>query len=1248
MGTGKTLSIVRKIRDEIYDPGQRLNYDLWPLKLMALLLILANFHWLNKPPISKIGLIAITESVFLIYTGLFLFLFRNKISFSVQALSLIFDFLFIVLFDYLSLSFFGYNSRVYALYLIPVIYCGYWFKWSFTLVFVTMASLVYIILNYYTPDMAIFYTTWEKIGKIVPVIGIFCISAIAVILFKKKIKRDLIDVEQELIERAEKLEQIKESTQALLKDKIDGFIAINEKGNITEANQLARELLGYRERKIKINVKKLYAKDEASKIMTSLRQSPDGTIYNFKTWMLNKDKERIPLLLSASLLYDRELDLREMLSKKEKFPSIGYFRDIRAEEIFDTIARDITSITNEKALLDKIVEIVAKAIKSETCCVLVYNENNGLIEVISKYGTPKQLEGDKGIESYAVNESLTGKVFVSGETWNVTNIDVKKNLPEDIGIKWEYAERFAKFSRFGDFKHFLGTPLRIQGEVYGVIRVLNKYKTGKKLDKQGFMDKDILLLERISNQVSILLEKVRNKERFEAISTVGIELNAKVDVELDDLLDIIARGVVEGMKFKACFLRMTDGNKLRIKAYYGLTEKYENEEFTLEIGEGVSGKVAENGKRRIVEDIKKEEDFKLKLLLEKEELTSMLSIPLKYRGRVIGVISCYTRRKHKFTEQEIQIIETFAVYAAVAIQNKRRMDELLALNEIGGELLKPFQPDKSKPFGSEKLLDILLQQAKAISGANRVCLKRYDESTGEISTIKALNCKWHDKNKDFISKLSVDNLSRLVKTGEHIINHFDVEKDIVENVRNKDLLINIKSRIVVPFKIYGNISGVLFLDSYRENFFTEDDSLILKAFSIQAAIALRNAHFLNKLRMVTETFPRISELDIDVDKVLKSIVDIAANVLDTDILVLYLYDAKHKKIQWPPIYSGNIKFSEILESEDISADKPLSFIKRGTSHYANKSQEDSIMNSKDKPLRKGVPAHFVFREEIISSAGIVLNVGQEIVGVMFIDYRKPHEFDTDEKQIIEIFSSYIALATQNVMHFSEKKTADTMNTIGKLSANFAHKIKNDIGTINLYAGDLMDETKPDTPQYYPLTQIREKILKITKDINFLSSTSKMYVHEKKLVHVNDLIAELKSDISPDLEVKKITLKIEIQPGLPKLEIDPTQVKMVFINLTQNSIDAMPKGGQIFLAISRSNQNLVFEWTDTGCGISPKYTHKIFEVLWSTKDNGSGLGLFYAKTIIEEHGGSITLDTTHKKGARFVITLPVKELSDQEV
>jgi transcriptional regulator with GAF, ATPase, and Fis domain len=280
---------------------------------------------------------------------------------------------------------------------------------------------------------------------------------------------------------------------------------------------------------------------------------------------------------------------------------------------------------------------------------------------------------------------------------------------------------------------------------------------------------------------------------------------------------------------------------------------------------------------------------------------------------------------HKFTEQEIQIMETFAVYASVAIQNKKRMDELMALNEIGRELLKPFQP-----FESEKLLDLILNQAKAKSGADCLCIKRYDEFSGEIYTIRALNCKWYNQNKDFKVKLGEDKISKVIKTGKPaIIKDFDVEKDGVKDVTSKELLKNIKSRIIVPFKIYGKIFGALCLDSHRKNFFTEDDLLISNTFSIQAAIALRNADFFKKLQAVTETFPKISELHIDINEVLKKIADTAAEVLETDVLVLYRYDERKREIIWPPIYTGTMNYPQYMKNNVKSFQAPLSLINEG-------------------------------------------------------------------------------------------------------------------------------------------------------------------------------------------------------------------------------------------------------------------------------------------------------------------------------
>ncbi len=400
-------------------------------------------------------------------------------------------------------------------------------------------------------------------------------------------------------------------------------------------------------------------------------------------------------------------------------------------------------------------------------------------------------------------------------------------------------------------------------------------------------------------------------------------------------------------------------------------------------------------------------------------------------------------------------------------------------------------------------------------------------------------------------------------------------------------------------------------------------------------------YFIKKLHDVGGTFTKISEFHIDIDKSLKKIADSAAELLKTDVLLLYQYNEKHNEIIWPPIYTGDINFPELIISEEASSETAISIIKRGISHYSGHSQEDLILTSRAKRGRKHLPDGFVVRENIVSSAGILLKVSQKKVGIMFIHYRTSHEFDTEERQKIEIIASYIAIAIQDVIHFNEKQIAHTMQTIGKVASNFAHKIKNDINTIQLYTVTLLGKTKPEMPQYFPLTQIKERISKITDDIDFLLSTSKSKDQSRKTIDIKNLVNELKSEILPDLKTKKIKFDTEITPNLPKIECDPIQIKMVFVNLAQNSIDAMPEGGRISLSISKSKKNLLLKWTDSGGGISLNDAQKIFDIFWTTKDNGSGLGLFHVKAIIEEHGGSISLDLIYKKGARFIIILPTK-------
>ncbi len=1214
------------------------------IRWIVLFYLLVTFHLINDYPLFEMNKIVLAELFYFICIVGILLLGRRKLdSLAFNFSRLIVDFLFITLFEYLSLSTLGSHSWTHMLYLIPIIFSCFWYKKVFTFIFVTLVSASYFLLNYFILDMGkAFKTFTERVSILGPVITTFYLVAIGIIFFKKKIKGEYVERYSLLRQQTTELEQEKEYTRNLLKSSFDAIIAIDESGNITEINERACELLEYeKEFILSQDVGKFYIQGECNNVMNALLASEDGSIENFKTYIQNKSGEKILILLSAALLYDRKSGFKREFSEKKRFPSIGYFRDIRAEQVVDNIAREITFLTDEKTLLDKITKIVSRTLKAEVCSILTYKESTGKFKVISSSGIPEVLKETEWVEEYDEEQSsMISKILSLKQPLNISNIDVQKEQPQDVKIKWKYARNFAKYSRFGDFKHFLGIPLVIQDEVYGILRVINKYYNDNELDKQGFTENDQNLLKRISTQVSILIEKARDNERFGAISKVGCDLNEMLDVPIDKILEIIVKEVVEGMRFKACYLRLIeDTDNLKIKACYGLSEKFkQKDKYVLKIGEGISGNVVKTGEFRAVADLAKEEEYVFREIWKEEGLHSLLSIPLKYRNRIIGVLNCYSRRIHNFTHQEIQVMETFASYASIAIQNKKRVDELMALNKIGSDLVKPIK--------IEELFVLLLDRAKALSGADRLCIKIYDERDMEMKTADALDCIWYKKNKNLATNIWKDQINEVLKEGKSkIISSSSEMQEGYKSLHDGNLLDEIKQTALVPIKTEDKVFGIIFLDSYIDNYFTEDDLLVLEAFSGQAAIALRNARLFDKLQKVTETFPRLSEVDANMDRVLQNIAEIAAKILETDILLIYRWDNKDEKIIWPPIFSGTSKYEEYMMSEGDSSDIPIDFMTDEKSHYAEYSQTDGMMIAKGKPAKNGAPGgRFVFREGIISSAGIILKVGQKKVGVMFINYRTHHKFDQDEQKIIENYASYIAIAIQNVKYFSEKHAAAAMQTLGQLAAVIAHNMKNDISTINLYAGDLIDEMDPGTSDYSSLTRIKEKIRKITSDIDNLLAASGKKMLKKEAVDTKSLIDRMENEILSDLEAKNIKLEKKVARNALKIKIDPAQIKMVLSNLAYNSMEAMPNGGKIIISVSKSGNDVLLDWKDTGKGIPAENANDIFQPFWTTKGKGFGLGLFLSRAIIEGHGGSIALNEKYKKGANFIITLPIKELT----
>lgn len=163
------------------------------------------------------------------------------------------------------------------------------------------------------------------------------------------------------------------------------------------------------------------------------------------------------------------------------------------------------------------------------------------------------------------------------------------------------------------------------------------------------------------------MQEVSYEEQINALTKISRAIAS--DIYLDDVLNLIVSVTAQMMGFNTCSLMLVDvkKNKLVIRASQSISEEYNKK--ILGIGEGIAGKAFKENKPIAVKDVVNEKEYKHKDIAKKEGLCSLLCVPLAVKGKVIGVINCYTPKPHDFSKTEINILISIANQAAVAIEN---------------------------------------------------------------------------------------------------------------------------------------------------------------------------------------------------------------------------------------------------------------------------------------------------------------------------------------------------------------------------------------------------------------------------------------------------------------------------------------------------------------------------------------------------------------------------------------------------
>lgn len=221
-------------------------------------------------------------------------------------------------------------------------------------------------------------------------------------------------------------------------------------------------------------------------------------------------------------------------------------------------------------------------------------------------------------------------------------------------------------------------------------------------------------------------------------------------------------------------------------------------------------------------------------------------------------------------------------------------------------------------------------------------------------------------------------------------------------------------------------------------------------------------------------------------------------------------------------------------------------------------------------------------------------------------------------------------------------TSEKFSAIGKMAAGLAHEIRNPLTSITGFIQLLKQRLAHQEHEYRYIELIYQELLQVNKLVSDFVLMAKPSSPDRKQCVIQQLILDTVQFMESQAILNNTIILPQLMPEPVELFIDPAQMKQVLVNLIQNAIDAMPKGGivRIDMKLCEESQKLKISIRDEGTGMSEQEMKQILNPFFTTKENGLGLGLSVSYRIIENHKGDIAVSSQKGVGTTFDILLPL--------